>query len=232
MQEELEPHTCVHKQNIKWQCRHHNHTLDRRHGIKVCLLWKPLLLRKQIMRICIENGLVCKCSYDSIWLSCDIFETCAKGTLENMQALFTCSGYPTVITMNSNPLRKRASKQSYIAREKWIQKSTTLPEKHGALHLDARVCVQGFPCKGLNFRLPLIFQCNCESLIFRISLLHLTLREDLEYVRVVTTVRHFRTMEWILWYLQFATKLSVQPSEEDTRKDLQITSTRMWACDG
>ena len=61
--------------------------------------------------------------------------------------------------------------------------------------LDARVCVQGFPCKGLNFRLPLIFQCNCDSLIFRISLQHLTLREDLEYVRVVTTVRHFRTMQ-------------------------------------
>ena len=30
-------------------------------------------------------------------------------------------------------------------------------------------------------------------------------------VRVLTTVRHFRTMQWIWWNLHFATKLSVQP---------------------
>ena len=79
---------------MRWQCRHHNHTLDRRHGIRVCLLWRPWLLRKRMNSICIENGQVCNCSYDLRLLSCDIFEICAEGTLENMHALFTCSAYP------------------------------------------------------------------------------------------------------------------------------------------
>ena len=87
-------------------------------------------------------------------------------------------------------------------------------------------------CSRQNGTHILSTKTSVAAWLLHISLQHLTLREDLEHVRVVTTVRHFRTMEWILWYLQFATKLSVQPSEEDTRKDLQITSTRMWACDG
>ena len=96
----------------------------------------------------------------------DVVVRRSKHFLEIIELWYLWEGTPRCRNDELKSSVKESIQAIIYCKGKVIQKRMTLPEKHGALHLDARVFVQGFPCKGLNFRLTLIAQCNCGSSIF------------------------------------------------------------------